>query len=811
MQTLIQDLRYGARVLLKSPGFSIVAVLALMLGIGANSAIFSVVNTILLKPLAYKDPEQLVAINHSYPKIDLKASVSAPGYMYYREHAQSFSSIAALDGWQVNVTGDAEPERLAGARVSANLFSTLGASASLGRVFAEEENQVGRNRVVVLSDGLWRRRYAADPHILGKSIQLNGESYDVVGVMPSEFQFGREIGRSFDIWSPVAFTPEDLSTDNLTFEHLVVIARLKPQVTLRQAQAELDSIAANLREMYMPGEDATQWTLSMDSLNALVVGDIKPALIVLLAAVCFVLLIACANVANLTLARGAARQKEIAVRTALGANRKRLIRQLLTESILLSLVGGVLGLFLAMWGVDALLRLNGDKIPRAYEIGLDSRVVLFTAAVSILTGIIFGLIPAFQSSRVELNDVLKEGGRGGARVLRQGIRNALVVVEVSMAIILLVGAGLLIRSFIRLQHVSPGFDPRNLLVMQLSLPDFKYHEVQKKGVFYDEMLERIRSLPGVTKAGAISVLPMSGQNQSGSFTIQGKVVPKGELSPHGDRWAASADYFQTMNIALVRGRYFTEHDRVDAPNVAIVDESMARKYWPDQDPIGQRITFDGSDENPNWREIVGIVGHVKHKGLEGESRVQYYIPFDQQPRSDMFLAIRTVGEPSSLAGAVRNTIRGLDTDLPVYRVSTMDTLVAESLTQRRFAMLLLGIFAFVALALAVVGIYGVMSYMVAQRTNEIGIRMALGARVSDVVKLVVGQGMLPVIAGVVLGLAGAFLGARLMASLLFGVTATDPLTFIAVSITLALVAFLACFIPARRAARINPVTAIRYE
>src|SRR6266404_584105 len=689
METLIQDVKYGVRVLLKSPAFTIVAILALMLGIGANSAIFSVVNTILLRPLAYKDPDQLILINHSYPKIDLKASVSTPGYTYYREHAQSFSSVAALDGWSVNVTGAGEPERLAGAKVSANLFSTLGVSASLGRVFVEDENQIGREHVVVLSDGLWRRRFAADPGIVGRSILLNGESFNVIGIMPQSFQFGREMGRNFDIWGPVAFTPEQLSPDNLTYEHLVVLARLKPQVSFAQAQAELDSIAANLRQMYMPGEDASQWTLSMDSFNKLVVGDIKPALLVLLAAVAFVLLIACANVANLMLARGAGRQKEIAIRTALGANRLRVIRQLLTESVLLSLAGGGLGLLLAMWGVDLLLKLNNDKIPRAYEIGLDSHVLLFTIGVSLLTGIIFGLVPAFQSSKVELNDVLKEGGRSGASAMRRGIRSALVVVEVSMAIVLLVGAGLLIRSFFRLQQVSPGFEPHNLLVMQLSLPDFKYLEAQKKSAFYDELLNRVRALPGVKKAGEISVLPMSGQNESGSFSIQGRTVPQGELSPHGDRWTASADYFQTMNIPLVRGRFFTERDNADAPGVAIVDESMARKYWPDQDPIGQHITFEGTQENPKWREVVGIVGHIKHKGLEGESRVQYYIPLDQRPRPDMFLAVQTSAEPSTLAGSVRGVIRGLDPDLPVYRVSTMDQIVTDSLTQRRFAMFLL--------------------------------------------------------------------------------------------------------------------------
>jgi putative ABC transport system permease protein len=811
METLLQDIKYGARVLIKSPGFTIVAVLALMLGIGANSAIFSVVNTILIRPLPYKDPDQLVLINHNYPKLDLKASVSNPGYVHYRDNAKSFSSVAALDGWRVNLTGDGEPEQLQGSAVTPNLFSTLGATPAQGRIFTDEEAQPGRNHVVVLSDGFWRKRYAGDKNVVGRNITLNGESYNVVGIMPPSFQFGRELGRNMDIWSPLAFTPEELSPSNFTYEHLVVLARLKPDVSFKQAQAEMDSIAANIRREYMKGEDASQWGLTLDSLNELIVGDIKPALLVLLAAVAFVLLIACANVANLMLARGAGRQKEIAIRTALGANRFRVIRQLLTESILLSLVGGGLGLLMAMWGVDLLLKMNAEKIPRAYEISLDSNVLLFTVGVSLLTGIVFGLVPAFQSSKVDLNDTLKEGGRTGIGIMRAGLRNGLVVAEVAMAIVLLVGAGLLIRSFMRLQHVNPGFEPRNLLVLQLSLPDFKYKEPQQKNAFFEQLLAQVRTLPGVKNAAAVSVLPMSGNNESGSFQIQGKPVADNEMSPHGDRWAATANYYETMNIPLVKGRYFTERDNADAPGVAIIDETMARKYWPNEDPIGQRITFEGGRDNPRWREIVGIVGHVKHKGLEGESRVQYYIPYKQRPRSGMFVVVQTAGDPTSLAGSVRGAIASIDKDLPVFRVSTMDKLVADSLTQRRFAMLLLGLFAFVALALAVVGIYGVMSYMVAQRTNEIGIRMALGAQLADVLKMVIGQGMVPVLIGVCLGVAGAFAATRLMASLLYGVTATDPLTFVGVPLLLAGVALLACLIPARRATKVNPMTALRYE
>jgi putative ABC transport system permease protein len=811
METFWQDIRYGVRTLYKNPAFTLIALVALTLGIGANTAIFSVVNTILLRPLAYNDPDQLVLINHNYPKIDLKASVSNPGYVYYREHAQSFSNVAAIDGWRVNLTGEGEPERLQGAKTSANLFPMLGIGAGIGRVFADEENEIGRDHVVVLSDSFWRRRYSADRDIVGKSITLNGDSYTVVGVMPPGFQFGREVGRVIDVWSPISFAPQDLSFNNLTNEHLVVLARLKAGVTLKQAQGEMDAIAANLRQQYMPGADNSVWGLSLQSLNELVIGEIKPALIVLLAAVVLVLLIACANVANLVLARGAGRHKEVAVRTALGASRVRIVRQLLTESVLLALIGGILGLLLSMWGIGLLLKLGDNGIPRAYEIGLDWRVLGFTFGISVLTGILFGIIPAFQSSKVDLNDALKEGGRSGASNLRRGLRNVLMVAEISLAIVLLVGAGLLIRSFFRLQQVNPGFQPRNLLVMQLSLPRFKYSAVEQQDQFYQQLLAELRTLPGVQKASAVSVLPMSGDNQSGSFAIEGRQVAENESMPHGDRWTATSDYFETMSIPLIRGRLFTDHDRSDTAGVAIIDEALAQKYWPSEDPLGKRISFEGGRANPKWREIVGIVGHVKHKGLEGESRAQYYYPYSQRPTSDMFLVVRSSTEPSSLVGAVRATIAARDKDLPVYRVTTMDQLVSDSLAQRRFAMFLLGVFAGLALVLAVVGIYGVMSYMVAQRTHEIGVRMALGAQISDVLKLVLGHGMVLVLIGVALGLAGAFALTRLMSALLFGVSATDPITFTGVSVILAGVALIACLVPARRAAKVNPMVALRYE
>jgi predicted permease len=813
--TFWKDVTYAARVLLKSPGFTAVAVLAVALGVGANTAIFSVVNAVLLKPLNYQEPDQLLLLNHNYPKIDLKASVSSSGYSYYHDNAKSFSDIAAFTGWNVNLTGEGEPERLQGMSTTTNLFQTLGAVVAQGRVFTAEEGEVGKNKVVVLSDGFWHRRFGGVP-VVGKNIMLNGEPYAVVGVMPPAFQFGREFGgQTPDLWSPIAFTPQQRNpSSGLTNEYLGVVARLKPGVGAAQAQAEMDSIAADLRRQYMPGADESNWGLLLTRYDEFVVGKIRTPLLILLGAVLFVLLIACANVANLMLARAAARQKEIAVRTALGASRWRVVRQLLTESVLLSLAGGSVGLLLAMWGVDRLLKLNDNKIPRATEIGLDRNVLLFTLGVSLLTGIVFGLAPAFQNSNVNLHDTLKEGGRSGKAGVRRGVRNALVIAEMAFAVILLVGAGLLIRSFVRLQQVSPGFEPRGVLAMQVSLPPTKYREQAQRVLFDRQVLEAVRALPGVKSAATITTLPMSGSNQSGSFQIEGRPVAPGESSPHGDRWMPSDDYFQTMGIPLVKGRFFDARDTAEAPGVAIVSEALARKYWPNEDPVGRRITFENlpDSQTPRWREIVGVVGHVRNEGLEGESRGQYYVPYAQRATgTNLFIAVRTDADPAPLAPAVRGAVANVDRDLPVYRVTTMETLVAESLMQRRFSMFLFGVFAALAMVLAVVGLYGVMSYGVAQRTHEIGLRMALGAQSRDVLRMVVGQGMVLVLVGLGIGLLGALLLTRLMSSLLFGVSAADPLTYAGIALLLGAVAFLASYLPARRATKVDPMVALRYE
>jgi putative ABC transport system permease protein len=805
---LWQDLRYGLRMLLKNPGFTIVAVVALALGIGANSAIFSVVNTVLLRPLPYKEPERLVMVweddtKHGYPR----DTPAAANYIDWRDQNQVFESMAAIADLSFNLTGVGEPERIDGKRVSANLFPLLGVEPQLGRTFSPEENRPGANRVVVMSHGLWQRRFGSDPKIIGQSLNLNGESYTVVGVMPPTFQFP---SRDDQLWVPIAFDSKEAA--NRRRHYLQVIARMKPGITLQRSQAEMKAIAARLQQQYP--DDNTDLGAAVTPLHEHVAGDIKPALLVLLGAVGFVLLVACANVANLLLARAAGRQKEIAVRIALGASRLRLIRQFLTESILLAALGGGVGLLLSVWGVNLLKAFIPENISQAKAITIDAKVLVFTLLVSLLTGLIFGLAPATQASNFNLNETLKEGGRDSAAGSRGNrIRGMLVIAEVAVSLILLIGAGLLINSFLRLRSVDPGFRSDNLLTMKIALAKQKYPDQTQRSAFYTELLRRVEALPGVRAAAVTNWIPLVRQGDSVGVTIEGRPAPEPGKMPIVVTRIISPHYFSTMGIQLLQGRGFdAQQDRADSAGVAVISETMARRFWPGEDPLGKRIT-PGTPESPDdWLTIIGVVKDVRQFELNADPKPQMYLTYTQagffEPRD---LVVSTGVEPLSLATTVRRTVWEIDKDQPVSNISTMEDVLSESIARQRFSMLLLGIFAALALVLAAVGIYGVMSYSVAQRTREFGIRIALGAQGSDVLKLAVGGGLKLVLVGVLIGLAAAFILTRVMSSLLFGVSATDPTTFITISLVLISVSVLASYIPARRATKVDPMIALRYE
>jgi putative ABC transport system permease protein len=807
IETLMKDIRFGIRMLLKSPGFTVVAVIALALGIGANSAIFSVVNTVLLRPLPYKDPERLVMVwedntRHGYPR----DTPAAANYIDWRDQNQVFEAMAAIADLSLNLTGSGEPERIDGKRVSANLFSLLGVEPQLGRAFLPEEDQPGGNCVVMMSHGLWQRRFGFDKKIIGQPLTLNGASCTVVGVMPPDFQFP---SREAELWVPISFSTQEAANRGRHF--LQVIARLKPGVTVQQAQTEMNAIAARLQQQYP--ESNADLGAAVVPLHEQVVGDIKPALLVLLGAVGFVLLIACANVANLLLARAAVRQKEITIRVALGASRARLIRQFLTESILLAALGGVIGLLLSLWGVNLLKAFIPENISQVKAIAIDARVLGFTLLVSLLTGLIFGLAPAIQASNFNLNETLKEGGRDSAAGSRSNrIRALLVITEVAVSLILLIGAGLLINSFMRLRNVDPGFRADNLLTMRIVLPALKYPDQARRAAFYTDLLRRVEALPGVQSAAVTTNLPLYRQGNSIGISIEGRPDPPPDQGLIIVTRVVSPEYFSTMGIQLSKGRQFNEHDKAEGQGVAVISETMARKYWPGEDPLGRRIKSGSSASTSPWLTIVGVAKDVRQFELNVDPKPQMYLPYEQAgffaPRD---LVVRTNVEPLSLAATVRRTVWEIDKDQPVSNISTMEDILSESVARQRFSMLLLGVFAALALVLAAVGLYGVMSYSVAQRTREIGIRMALGAQARDVLKLVVGNGLKLVLIGVVIGLVAAFILTRLMSSLLFGVSATDPITFTIISLVLIGVALLASYIPARRATKVDPMIALRYE
>ena len=813
MDTVLFDLRYAARRLRHSPAFTLVVVLTLALGIGANSAIFSVINTVLLRQLPYKDPGKLVTIYHYYPSLKMEAPVSAPGFRDYRDRTHDFSGVAVESQWNVNLTGTGEPERLAGAKASAQFFSTLGVAPLHGRVFRPDEDAMGHEHEVVLSYGLWQRDFGGDESIVGKAVSLNGEKYDVVGIMPSSFV--DPWGKLTDVWAPIALDPALFVPRNYTNEFMPLTARLKPGVTVEQAAKDMTALAELLKKEN-PNSFGSSWTLEVKTLDEVNTGPVKPALLVLLGAVGFVLLIACANVANLLLARAAARHKEVAIRTALGADRWSLVRQLLTESVLLSCIGGGVGLLLAWASINGLVAMNPGNIPGIKDLTIDLRVVLFTLAISLVTGVVFGLVPALQTSRENLHVTLKEGGRSGtADRAGQLMRRVLVISEVALALTLLTGGGLLVRSFAKLQGVDPGFSSKGVLTFGLTLPAARYKSDTAQAAFFNAVIPRIAQVPGVKTAGATSVMPFGGGWSTGSFNVEGFVVPPNTNSPWGDIRVVSGNFFGALQIPLVRGRLFNESDAISSPRVAVVDDEFVKRFYKSGDePIGKRIYFENTiTDSTKFITIVGVVGHTKHEGLDATPRIQLYLDESQAAFGigTMQVAVRTSGDPKTYVTAIRNAIHEVDHDMPMSKVNTLDVLVDNSMGQRRLSTVLLGVFAGLALLLASIGIYGVMSYTVAQRTRELGVRVALGASRQSVLGLVMRQGMTITLIGVGIGLAGAFGLTRLIAAQLFSVKATDPATFLTVTLVLVAVAVAATLVPALRATRIDPLTALREE
>lgn len=809
MNNLLQDLRFGARMLLKKPGFTLIAVMTLALGIGANTAIFSVVNTVLLRALPYKEADRIVMVWEKSQRREQNV-INLGNFFDWKAQNEVFADMATFADFRTNLTGQGDPVEIPAQIATDNLFSVLGVNPILGRTFTPDDAKQGQDSVVVIGYGLWQRQFGGDPNVIGRKIILNNNENTVIGVLPPAFKWhiqGNSItGQPAEIWAPWVIS-DQMKLRRGRFASAV--ARLKPGVSVAQARAAMEVIGRRLSEQYK--EFNTNWGVTVVPLREQFAGELRRPLMILMGAVGFVLLIACANVANLLLARAASRHKEIAVRTALGAGRGRILRQLLTESVLLAALGGLAGLALAWWGTPALAQLSPPELGALQGIEISAPVLGFTFVVALLTGIIFGLVPALDASKLNLSDTLKEAGKALAGSIRsQRVRNALVVSEVALALVLLIGAGLLIRSFLQLQSQSTGFNAQNVLTMRVALPGRKYNDNPKRINFFTQAVAQMQALPGVEAAGAINFLPFAGPGAGTGLEIEGKPKPLPGQGLVTGVCVADQHFFSTMQIALKRGRLFNEQEVREARHVVVINEALARKYFPNEDPLGQRIRINMMNE-PVPNEIIGIIADVKHAQLDKEAEPMSYWPIAELPYNTMTFVLRTRGEAMSAVAAARQVIQTLDPQQPVADVRPMESLLGKSVARARFNTLLLSVFAFVALLLSAVGIYGVMAYSVTQRTHELGIRLALGARQRDVLTLVLKQGMRLAGFGVAIGLGAAYGLTRLMTTLLFGVKATDPLTFAGIALLLTGIALLACYIPARRATKVDPMIALRYE
>ncbi|PYI47950.1 MAG: ABC transporter permease [Verrucomicrobia bacterium] len=818
---MLKDIRFASRQLVKQPAFTSIAVVTIALAIGATTAVLSLVNGLMVRPLSYREPQQLVLLLQHFKSQNLeRIPVSPPEFKDYEARAHSFEKLGAFRYTNFNLAGEDRPERISGATVTADVLPLLGVSPIRGRFFQPEECSLGRDDVVIISARLWQRRFNSDPQIIGTKLLLNGKNFTVVGVMPASFDFplqlfnlgnGGQFGGRADIWKPLAFTEEEMKKRGS--RSYAMIGRLAPGTSLAQAQTEIESINAQMRREH-PDNYMQDNSFGGDvlSLQDLAVSGMRPALLILLGAVFLVLLIACANLTTMLLARAAAREREIAIRVALGAGRLRLLKQVFTESVLLSLIGGVAGVLLALWGVESLKAVGAQTVPRLREVNIDLVVLGVTLAICVGTGIIFGLVPGLASSRPELTEALKEGGRSSTVGTRRNrLRNGLVIAEVALALVLLSGAGLLIKSFARLQNVNPGFNPRNALTFEVSLPKIQYPDDASVVRFNNEAQRRVAALPGVQAAGFSTILPLAGTNSDWSFAIEGRPSDNNSPSPDEEKRQVSPDYFRAIETPLIKGRFFSDADSADAPLVISVNQTFAKKFWPKGDALGKRITFDDPKKNPKWITIVGIVGDIRHFGLDIDPKPEMYVPFSQSAYSTTICVVRSNQDARTLLAAIRREIQAIDSAVPLANVRSFETVIAESVAPRRLSVVLLGVFAGVAVLLASVGIYGVMSFLVVQRTHEIGVRMALGAQRSDVLKLVLFRSLKLISVGTIIGLIVALMSTHTLRALLYSVSAFDAMTFVLVTILLGAVALAASYLPAIRATKADPMVVLGHN